>query len=177
MMHYPIDRVLEALRGLGIEPRQSGSGYSCRCCAHEDRSPSLSINVGDDGRVLLTCHAGCSLSAILESLRLEPKDLFPEGPSASSPRRSSARPTGKPKQSFPSAEAAEAQVVRRVGRQPTARWEYFDAAGDLVGLVIRFDGLDGKTFRPVSRTTGGSWLIEGMPAPRPLYKLPEVLAA
>jgi len=176
MMHDPIDRVLEALRGLGIEPRQSGSGYSCRCCAHEDRSPSLSINVGDDGRVLLTCHAGCSLGAILEALGMTPGDLFP-GPSPSTRRRSSGRTAGKPKQSFPTGEAAEAQVVSRVGRQPTVRWEYHDAGGRLVGLVIRFDGPDGKTFRPVSRTTGGSWLIEGMPAPRPIYRLPQVLAA
>jgi Protein of unknown function (DUF3987) len=177
MTHYPIDRVLEALRGLGIEPAASGSGYSCRCPAHEDRSPSLTIGIGDDGRVLLHCHGGCSTGAVLAALDMEPKDLFPVPASASSPRRSSARPAGKPKQTFPTTEAAEAQVVRRVGRQPTARWEYFDAAGDLVGLVIRFDGPDGKTFRPVSRTTSGSWVCEGMPAPRPIFKLPQVLAA
>ena len=176
MMHDPLTVVLDRLRGLGIEPRQSGSGYSCRCCAHEDRSPSLSINVGDDGRVLLTCHAGCSLAAVLESLRLEPKDLFPESASASSPRRSPGRPAGKPKPTFPTVEAAVADVVRYRG-EPAGRWEYHDADGRLVGLVVRWNTTTGKTFLPISLTTSGSWICKGMPAPRPIYRLPQVLAA
>lgn len=35
-----------------------------RCPAHDDRNPSLSIADGDDGRLLLYCHAGCSYDAI-----------------------------------------------------------------------------------------------------------------
>jgi hypothetical protein len=92
MTQGPLNLVFDRLRGRGLEPAASGSGYSCRCPAHEDRSPSLTIGIGADGRVLLSCHAGCSLAAVLESLRLEPKDLFPESASASTPRRSSGPP-------------------------------------------------------------------------------------
>lgn len=180
----PLATVLDRLRARGLEPVTSGSGYSCRCPAHEDRSPSLSINVGDDGRVLLTCHAGCRFDAVLDTLGLRPTDLFPDDAGGSGhhpfPRpapRTPARPAGKAKPTFPSAEAAAAEVTRRAGGAPTATWEYHDADGDLVGLVIRFDGPAGKTFRPASRSTSGSWVREGMPAPRPLYRLPQVLAA
>jgi len=176
MMHDPLAAVLERLRSRGLEPHAAGGGFACRCPAHEDRSPSLSINVGDDGRVLLKCHAGCSLKAILAVLGLGPRSLFADGSECSSPR-SSTRSSAKPAPTFPTAEAAVANVSRRAGVKPTTVWEYHDADGDLVGLVIRFDGPAGKTFRPVSRSTSGSWVCEGMPAPRPLYRLPQVLAA
>ena len=49
------------------------------CCpAHDDRTPSLSIALGDDERILLTCHAGCEVQSILQALHLELKDLFPK---------------------------------------------------------------------------------------------------
>lgn len=187
----PLSAVLDRLRSHRLDPRQSGNGYACRCPAHEDRSPSLSIGLGDDGRVLLTCHAGCTLDAILAALGLEPRNLFPDDATGSSTRRSSPRPparaadcktstprrpNAKPKDSFPTAEAAVAEVARRAGGKPTTAWTYHDADGRPAGIVLRFDGPDGKTFRPVSLTTAGSWLCEGMPAPRPLYRLPQVLA-
>ena len=47
--------------------KPSGSGHMAKCPAHEDRTASLSINTGDDGRVLLKCHAGCSTDDILDA--------------------------------------------------------------------------------------------------------------
>lgn len=67
-----IDRVLERLERV----RQSGRGWSARCPAHEDRNPSLSVTVGEDGRVLLLCHAGCPFETVLAALDLTPGDLF-----------------------------------------------------------------------------------------------------
>jgi hypothetical protein len=69
--------------------RRSGDGWIARCPAHNDRHPSLSINEGTDGRVLLHCHAGCSVEAILAAQGLETRDLFEtplgEGRGAPSP--------------------------------------------------------------------------------------------
>jgi len=57
--------------------RKSGRGWVARCPAHEDRSPSLSICDGDDGRVLLLhCFAGCSAADIVAAIGLELADLF-----------------------------------------------------------------------------------------------------
>ena len=39
--------------------RQFGGQWLARCPCHEDRTPSLSITDGKDGRVLLHCFAGC----------------------------------------------------------------------------------------------------------------------
>lgn len=75
-MSAPVDRVLEALRNHGLQPKRSGKGWSCRCPAHEDRNPSLSVNAGDDGRALIRCHAGCAVEAVCTAIGLQPSDLF-----------------------------------------------------------------------------------------------------
>jgi hypothetical protein len=56
--------------------RPSGAGYDAACPSHEDDDPSLSVGAGDDGRILLHCHAGCSPEAILGELGLTWSDLF-----------------------------------------------------------------------------------------------------
>ena len=49
-----------------------------RCPAHNDHTPSLSVAVGSDGRILLRCHAGCPTSEVVEALGLTMADLQPE---------------------------------------------------------------------------------------------------
>lgn len=45
-----------------------GRGMAC-CPAHDDRSPSLSLADGTEGRLLLRCHAGCSFADVQDALR------------------------------------------------------------------------------------------------------------
>lgn len=52
--------------------------WTARCPAHDDRRASLSVSVGEGGRVLLNCHAGCSTEDICAALGLTVKDLFME---------------------------------------------------------------------------------------------------
>jgi hypothetical protein len=56
--------------------KRNGTGWDAACPAHHDRDPSLSVGVGDEERVLLHCHAGCSTAEILEALGLRESDLF-----------------------------------------------------------------------------------------------------
>ncbi len=179
-MHDPLSVVLDRLRGRGLEPVASGNGYSVCCPAHEDRSPSLTIGIGDDGRVLLNCKAGCSFDAVVESLGLEAKDLFPESASASTPLRSSGRPAGKPKPSFPTAEAAVAawEKIRRA--KLVGRWDYHDADGRHVFSEVRFPPPrpgERKIYHQVALAADGTWFHGLPPAPRAIYRLPAVLAA
>jgi hypothetical protein len=58
-------------------PKKTGGQYLVRCPVHEDRRASLAIREGEDGRVLVHCHAGCSTGTILNALGLEEHDLFP----------------------------------------------------------------------------------------------------
>ncbi len=67
-----LDNVLGRLE----QVKQTGDGFQARCPSHEDRHPSLSIGVGDDGRVLLKCQTGCNTADVLAALNLEPRDLF-----------------------------------------------------------------------------------------------------
>jgi hypothetical protein len=69
----PVERILERLDRV----KRQGPGWVSRCPGHEDRTPSLAIGERDDGAVLLHCHAGCTVDAILASIGLEMRDLFP----------------------------------------------------------------------------------------------------
>ena len=197
-MSDPVERFLAALRNHGHEPRKSGAGWQCRCPAHDDRNPSLSINTGNDGRVLLHCHTGCTTDAICSAVGLKLADLFPDDPSrrnghARNPRQRGDKTPRKPARgggsvtvasvttdarTFPTANEALAELKRRHG-QPSGLWTYRNAAGEPVGLVARFDLADGKkTVRAVWRKSDGSgWTLEGFPKAMPLYRLPELLAA
>ena len=76
-----LGRILDALEHAGCKPKRLPSrGWQARCPAHDDHEPSLSIAEGDDGRVLLKCHAGCTPEAIVAALGLEMRDLFPQKP-------------------------------------------------------------------------------------------------
>ena len=60
--------------------------------------------------------------------------------------------------------------------KPSARWIYTDAAGKVLGYVLRFDTAEGKSFRPLTLwhpAAGGKaeWRWESWPAKRPLYGL------
>ena len=68
-----VARVLGRLRKV----KSGANGWTARCPAHDDKVNSLSISVGDDGRVLLKCHAGCEAEAIVRATELEWPDLFP----------------------------------------------------------------------------------------------------
>jgi predicted P-loop ATPase len=56
-------KIAAALRG-----RRTGKEWRCLCPAHDDHDPSLSITERN-GKVLLTCRAGCEQSAVIEALK------------------------------------------------------------------------------------------------------------
>ena len=69
--------ILSMLSGI----RETGGGnHIARCPAHDDRSPSLSVKLADDGRILLHCFAGCDVEEICASLGLRLADLMPDSP-------------------------------------------------------------------------------------------------
>jgi hypothetical protein len=200
----PVERFLAALRSHGYAPRKSGAGLECRCPAHNDRRPSLSIRCGDDGRALVNCHRGCTVGAVCGAIGLRPADLFISDPNrfggrnGHAPRtrpcvtvtttpRTPARKVGfgdgdanRPTRTFLTARDAVTELERRHGPRSTT-WTYHDAGGDPVGMVVRWNTPTGKDVRPVSRKADGSgWIIGGMPTAgggRPLYGLPDLLAS
>lgn len=185
-MTGPVERVLAALRRRGYSPRRSGKGWTCCCPAHDDRTPSLSIHVGGDGRALLSCHARCPIGSVCAAMGLRESDLFVQGPRWQNGRPPPAEqtPAALPREGvsgntvvYASARAAVAELELRHGPR-AAIWAYANAQGEWVGLVVRWDTPAGKKLLPVSRKADGSgWILGGMPAPRPLYALPDLLSA
>lgn len=58
--------------------KRTGAGrWIARCCAHDDKGPSLSIRELDDGRILVHCFAGCDVHSVLSAVGLEIDALFP----------------------------------------------------------------------------------------------------
>ncbi|MDA1095317.1 MAG: AAA family ATPase [Acidobacteria bacterium] len=67
--------------------KRSGAGWQARCPEHADRTPSLTISEGDDGRTLVHCHAGCPVEDILAAVGLALQDLFVDtGPTSTTSR-------------------------------------------------------------------------------------------
>jgi putative DNA primase/helicase len=136
-----------------------------RCPAHEDRTPSLSIKAGLDGRVLFTCHAGCERPAILASLQLSWSELR-------TPEHEARGKIGAPED--------QSYTTQQIRAWPwtQALYEYQDAAGEPAFLVVRLQPPGKKkTFLQYRPSGPGEWRkgLEGRPVV--LYRLPEVLQA
>lgn len=193
-MSEPFEKVIAALESAGCNPKRSGKQWSARCPAHEDRNPSLSVSVGDDGRALVHCHAGCSAQNIVQALGLKMTDIMPERQpkkkSAAVPKRESSKASrvanSRSKQrssrkrspkKFKSAEEAISAIERHRG--PTSmQWSYHDLNGSPVGYVLRWngqrdDGTPTKDTLPLA-LIDNAWLFSAIPAPRPVMHLPEI---
>jgi len=145
-----IQRFLSLLQG--VSP--NSYGWQALCPAHSDTSPSLSIGTGDDGRILLKCHAGCSAEDVCRSVGLKLSDLFP---------------------------GAAKPVRERVKQTLVETYSYTDANGKEIFQVLRYEpGKHGKTkdFRQRHGLPGSTdWIWDMKGVQRELYQLPRVLAA
>lgn len=67
-----IEQLLQHFSGV----KHTGDGqWQALCPAHDDQRPSLSIGV-DGRKILIRCHAGCPLDAVLEASGLAKRDLY-----------------------------------------------------------------------------------------------------
>ena len=74
----PVDLVRRRLEERGRRiVMDRGDEFMAQCPHHSpDRTPSLHVSTGGDGRALLHCFAGCELDDVLYALAIEPSDLF-----------------------------------------------------------------------------------------------------
>lgn len=64
----------ELLTHFEVSRKISPSSYQCKCPVHDDNKASLTISE-NNGKLLLHCHAGCSIADILAEVGLSFKDL------------------------------------------------------------------------------------------------------
>jgi hypothetical protein len=76
-MTSSLDRVLSGLQGV----RRRDTGWVALCPGHDDHTPSLSIDVADDGTILFKCFAGCEQGHLIErvsaTVGIDLRELFP----------------------------------------------------------------------------------------------------
>ena len=151
-----VDNFLSRLDGV----RSSGDQWVAQCpCRTDDRSPTLSIAEGNDGRVLVKCHRGgtpCDTKQICEAAGVALKNLYPNV-------------------------KTEASTGGYVDGKLTNTYSYYDQNGELILQVLRFVTAEGrKEFRQRvpddSTDTGWKYSTQHL-AERPIYRLPEVIEA
>ncbi len=96
--------VAQALGGAS----RSGAGWKAQCPCHGDRTSSLTLADGEDGKLLVKCHAGCDQSSLVDTLK--GRGLWPEKP------------------------IAEAKVKPRI----VATYDYQDIDGTLLFQALRY---------------------------------------
>jgi hypothetical protein len=121
-------------------------GFVARCPAHDDREPSLKVSAGEDGRILLYCHANCTTEEVVSALGLTMADLFDSSANGQRKGKSSAR--------------------------IEAIYDYPDETGQLLYQAVRYDPKDFKFRRP-DGNEDWIWNLDGVR--RVLYRLPEVM--
>lgn len=98
-----------------------GQQATARCPAHDDHKASLSIGLGDDGTLLVKCHAGCSGEAVLAALGGQAPDLDTSNGDQNGHGRRKKRPPGERHNPV------------------TRRFQLYDASGHLCGVHGRVD--------------------------------------
>jgi putative DNA primase/helicase len=73
-----LDAILSRIRGV----RPCARGFVGLCPSHPDKQSSLSIGIGNNGRLLLKCFAGCDFERILAALGSPRVAQFNTAPSA-----------------------------------------------------------------------------------------------
>jgi putative DNA primase/helicase len=160
-MAATIDQTLQTvLTATRAKPNQGGNGWKGHCPAHKDKSPSLSIDHGRNGGIILNCHAKCHIDSICAALNITQADLFP-------PKQPKTQTQGKPSYS-----------IDKV-------YDYKDESGTLLFQAVRkrltdpakFPNEPRKQFRQRAPDGKGNWVWSLQGVRRILYRLPELLAA
>jgi len=99
---------------------KAGCGWMARCPSHDDRSPSLSICDGDDGKVLIRCHAGCDQEKVIATLRS--RGLWPEKGSRRITRLAPRSLTKRTEPDRDDAKRTEAALAIWEGAMPAGGW-------------------------------------------------------
>lgn len=158
--------------------KRSPEQGQCRCPAHDDAKASLSVGLGDDHASLkLHCQAGCDIKDVLRASGATWSDLFLR--SSGNGRTNGYHKARRPVTSGNTLDIDGDDVERKAGGRQSGKivkvYPYRDASGKLVFEVVRFEP---KDFRQRHYTAEGKPIWKGVPEnKRPLYRLPELLAA
>lgn len=141
-----------------IELAKRGQDSMVKCLAHDDGHASLHVAPGTTQPVIMTCHAGCELDAILEAAGVDFAAILADRDENS----------------------VDASGEWTPGGPASHRYPYTDEQGTLLFEVLRAPQPNGKKqffqrHPDVSKPKGWAWNMEGVR--RVLYRLPELIEA
>lgn len=161
-------RETEILRAAGINwPRPGAQHINCPFPNHDDRNPSWRW---DDHRARFFCT--CSEGSIIDAVMAMRGGTFLEASDWCREILGLAQPAIK---AAPSPDIQLATFRHTKHGMPSAFWRYHDAKGQLAGVAARYETEKGKEIVPWI-PDGGKWRAKAMPTPRPLYRLPQLVA-
>ena len=137
-----------------------------RCPAHDDSTPSLSIKDGDNGRILVYCHGGCSNADVINVLKT--MDLWASPTREENHTRSvSFSREERPPATFPNLES----FTSFLAKTGSVRIFFYPLANSLPWGMARVDMSTGKkTFRAWHKTLDGKIVLTKPPVEKlPLY--------
>jgi hypothetical protein len=131
-------RASDIVAALGGRMRGKSTGVA-KCPAHGDRSPSLSITDGPDGKVLVKCFAGCAQAEVIAALRR--LGLWPERAGDAPVMTESERERRRRQEAVRERERARREVfIERTWQETWATAQ--PARGSPIEAYLRHRGID-----------------------------------
>lgn len=131
----------------GLEHR--GGQWFAKCPSHDDQEASLALTIGDDGNLIVKCHAraaSCTFESIVSALGVQKSAFFPPD-----------------KRTENTQQKQKSRIV--------ATYDYRDEENRLLYQAVRFEPKDFRQRRKSDQ--GWVWSLKGVR--RVLYRLPEIL--
>ena len=167
-----------AVIGRHVHLSRKGTEWRGHCPFHNDKKPSFLVNPHKRVWGCFVCGVGGDVIDFLKRRGMEHEQIIRElgggggGQAAATPTRAASTQV---------AGVRPANIRHPRMGEPVATWEYYTAAGELWGLVCRFETTEGKQVLPYtchasSASGAGGWKWAGFDEPRPLYNLPDIIA-
>jgi uncharacterized protein (DUF927 family)/5S rRNA maturation endonuclease (ribonuclease M5) len=134
-----------------------------QCPAHDDAKNSLKISEQADGKITLTCFAGCDVNGIVAAMGFAVKELYP------------------PKEAIPKIESQKNPEKKEKSRRVECEYLFADEHNSILFKKVRYrveftDGTTDKTFNIFHYQNG--WKVGiGEKTRRVLYNLADVVAS
>lgn len=195
--------IVELVRGYGVELKPSGAEFLALCPFHEEQTPSFTVVPSKNIFCCFGCgETGGTIDFVMAVERVEfvkaieimqgGSSAGPLPPRTAAPKTDDAQewtpvvpvPEDAPKILLPGGMTCSIYNPKNDKAsqfKPSKVYSYRNAAGGIVGYVLRCQFPDGRKFTPqvtYCKNHAGSnkqWCIVSMPKPRPLYGLAELI--
>lgn len=180
-IYDPVQAVVDALEAVGKRVEHRGGGHHmAQCPSHPDRTPSLSISAGPDGKALLNCFAGCHTGEILAEIGVSSAELFPDYDAT---RSGTVTPLHTVRAWRPEGAQKPPEKPREYVLSKVCHYDYTWPDGTPCARIVKFDRFDketgeydGKTFTQ-QRWSGDTYLNRIGDLSIPVYRADLIKAA